>query len=199
MNICIAKECNQILAFKRQICCSSTCRFLVKNNISKSDFNRIVSLSASWSEVERYLNPFKIKSEYTVYKQAVALGSYFNVDTKHFTKRLWNKGLKTSTVSLKTLLNNPNAKSSLLKKFLILEGIKEAKCERPGCGLSEWFGKPAILELEHVDGNIKNNSLENLRIYCLQCHAQTPTWRRQKSSLVGKNLLPDWELASLVE
>lgn len=48
------------------------------------------------------------------------------------------------------------------------------------CDLSEWQGQPLVLELDHVDGNKNNNTRENLRMLCPNCHSQTPTWRRAK-------------------
>jgi Zn finger protein HypA/HybF involved in hydrogenase expression len=45
------------------------------------------------------------------------------------------------------------------------------------CGLSEWMGKPIPLDLDHVDGNADNNTLENLRLICPNCHAQTETYK----------------------
>ena len=67
----------------------------------------------------------------------------------------------------------PSYGSSKLRVRLINSGIKEAKCEK--CGITEWNGIAAPLELDHIDGNNSNNSLENLRILCPNCHAQTPT------------------------
>lgn len=171
--------------------CSRACRILEKCKISKEQFLDIIASSFSWSEVTRQID--SSQNTYTMSHRVRVLESLLEVDSSHFRGQTWNKGLKTSKVSLNTLLDNPNARSGALRKYLILEGIKEAKCERPGCGLSEWFGKPAILELEHVDGDSRNNSLENLRIYCLQCHAQTPSWRRAKSALVGIDIRPEWE------
>jgi len=52
-------------------------------------------------------------------------------------------------------------------------------CE--SCRNSEWIGKPITIELEHVDGNNKNNVRENLKLLCPNCHSQTPTWRRRKT------------------
>lgn len=45
------------------------------------------------------------------------------------------------------------------------------------CGLTnEWNGKPITLQLDHKDGNSDNNSIENLRILCPNCHTQTDTY-----------------------
>lgn len=49
-------------------------------------------------------------------------------------------------------------------------------CEE--CGIGNMYnGKPLSLELDHIDGNNSNNSVENLRILCPNCHSQTPTHR----------------------
>lgn len=48
------------------------------------------------------------------------------------------------------------------------------------CGLSEWQGYPIMLELDHINGKHSDNSRENLRILCPNCHSQTPTFRNRK-------------------
>ena len=33
------------------------------------------------------------------------------------------------------------------------------------------------IELEHIDGNSENNSLDNLKLLCPNCHSLTPTYK----------------------
>lgn len=62
-----------------------------------------------------------------------------------------------------------------LHKRLIQENIKLSKCEQ--CNLIEWNNQPIPLELDHIDGNLYNHLLSNLRLLCPNCHAQTSTHR----------------------
>ena len=56
---------------------------------------------------------------------------------------------------------------------------QENKCL--GCGLEKWLDKQITLEIDHIDGDHKNNKRENLRALCPNCHSQTDTFR-------GKNI-----------
>lgn len=81
----------------------------------------------------------------------------------------------------KILLFSKNFESlsyDLKRKRILLEQENKCAC----CGRSEWMGKPLTLEIDHKDGNNKNNSRDNLEGLCPNCHSNTPTWR-------GRNLL----------
>lgn len=61
-----------------------------------------------------------------------------------------------------------------LRERIIEEGLRDERCD--ACGIVSWRGRPAPLQLDHVDGDRRNNRLENLRILCANCHALTATW-----------------------
>lgn len=112
----------------------------------------------------------------------------WNIDISHFTGKGWRTGNSKPVVSAPkledVLVENSVYNSNRLRKRLILEGYKENKCEQ--CGLSLWNGKQIPLELEHVNGNNLDNRIENLKILCCNCHAQTDTYRG-KSKLSARS------------
>jgi 5-methylcytosine-specific restriction endonuclease McrA len=69
---------------------------------------------------------------------------------------------------------HPSYQTFKLKNRLIKEGIKENKCEE--CGITEWMGQELVMHLDHKDGNSHNHVIDNLRLLCPNCHAQTDTW-----------------------
>jgi hypothetical protein len=76
----------------------------------------------------------------------------------------------------------PGYSSHKLRIRLIEASIKEDKCEC--CGISNiWNGKKLSLQLNHIDGNSRNNLLSNLEILCPNCHTQTDTYGSKKLKL----------------
>lgn len=45
------------------------------------------------------------------------------------------------------------------------------------CGISEWQGQPAPLICDHINGDTKDNRVENFRLVCCNCDAQLPTYK----------------------
>lgn len=60
------------------------------------------------------------------------------------------------------------------------------------CAIHEWNAIPLIFEIDHIDGDASNNTKENLRLLCPNCHSQTPTMRNKggrKSARIYRNKL----------
>jgi Helix-turn-helix domain/HNH endonuclease len=58
-----------------------------------------------------------------------------------------------------------------LKTRLIAAGLRTGCCE--GCGISDWRGRPLTLALHHINGDGRDNRVDNLQILCPNCHSQT--------------------------
>jgi hypothetical protein len=64
--------------------------------------------------------------------------------------------------------------TSTLRKRIIQHKLKEYQCEI--CKIDDWNNNSISLQLDHKDGDRKNNILDNLRWLCPNCHSQTPTF-----------------------
>jgi hypothetical protein len=69
-----------------------------------------------------------------------------------------------------------------LKRRLIAAGLGKSACE--ACGISDWLDKPLSLALHHVNGDGRDNRLENLQLLCPNCHSQT-------ENFAGRNAIPN--------
>lgn len=61
-----------------------------------------------------------------------------------------------------------------IRKRLIKAGLLLALCAE--CGIVTWRGHAIALELHHINGDGKDNRLENLALLCPNCHSQTDSW-----------------------
>jgi hypothetical protein len=73
------------------------------------------------------------------------------------------------------LVKDSTYQSFKLKRRLLKEGLKQHICEY--CRLSEWQDIPIPLELHHLNGDNRDNRLENLQLLCPNCHALTESYR----------------------
>jgi 5-methylcytosine-specific restriction endonuclease McrA len=93
------------------------------------------------------------------------------VDTGHWTGKLWNKDRTLKSIE------EYSSKMARRKKLISIRGYK---CE--GCGVSDWLGHELLIEVHHIDGNNKNNQIDNLQLLCPNCHSITPNFRNKKRS-----------------
>jgi hypothetical protein len=122
------------------------------------------------------------ESAYSSGKRSSGKIQYANMPVESKDKMSWNRGIRSADFSL-------NGKGS--HKIVLLQE-RGYCCE--SCGLAEWLGDPIPLELEHRDGNNKNNQKENLLLLCPNCHAKTKFYRGRNISNQGKMKVTDDKL-----
>jgi hypothetical protein len=135
---------------------------------------------------EQIINASKVANSATA--AAAMLGIQYGTYRKHaerlgvFITNQAGVGLKKPITDDRKILledilagNHPQYQSNKIRVRLLKEGVKPHVCEC--CGITEWQGKPAPLELDHIDGDRHNHKFKNLRLLCPNCHSQTETYR----------------------
>lgn len=69
------------------------------------------------------------------------------------------------------IYDNPQKGCRFAKDLILLRG-HQCEC----CKNTEWLGQPINLEVHHIDGDKKNNTLENLQLLCPNCHSYTDNY-----------------------
>ena len=151
------------------------------NKWSKEEFDKAVTDSISISEALQILGTDPIGGNYRTFHAYTRL---YNTDTSHFLGKSHLKGKKRNLtkVALDLLLVKDSLYSSKnLKQRLVDDGYLKYNCDL--CSISEWKEQPISLHLDHINGDKFDNTLENLRLLCPNCHSQTDTY-------CGKNIKP---------
>lgn len=113
---------------------------------------------------------------------------YKNSSQNSKDRQAWSRG-KTLFSFDDVFCANSRFSTGTLKKYLLHYGIKEDKCDI--CGINKWQEKPITLQVHHIDGNPRNNVVDNLQLLCPNCHSQTDTFSgRNKSKF-------DWDRISI--
>lgn len=170
-NICKCGEEKQRASLMCSACLNgknfTSGKIVAPRKYKKEDLALIAANSISFSEMLNKLGKTGGGSQSTI-KNAI---KYYNIDVSHFSGQAWNKG--------KSISETPKTKRAWKNKLILERGHKCEQCER-----THWVsGNLVPLELEHIDGNNKNNERTNLKLLCCNCHSQTKTWKRKKSAL----------------
>jgi hypothetical protein len=153
--------------------CSYGCGAIAKY---KNGSNKLMCATSSSKcpEVKRK-NSSKVKAAH----EKGNIPGWSKLRTEYGVDTVWNRGLRSADFSY-------NGKGSH-KAVLLHE--RGHRCEN--CGLEEWLGDPIPIELEHRDGDNKNNQKENLLLLCPNCHAKTEYYRGRNIPNQGRLKVSD--------
>jgi 5-methylcytosine-specific restriction endonuclease McrA len=87
--------------------------------------------------------------------------------------------------------NSPYA-NDLVKQRMIINNYVAMRCVMCHCD-PIWRYQPITLELDHINGDNRDNRLENLRLLCPNCHSQTNNFRGRNTN-TGTLKVTDEEL-----
>lgn len=147
--------------------------------ISINKFKDLVSQSINYADLMQKLG-------YTANRgnSLNGLKSYLsdnNIDTSHFNR---NYKLSNNTkISLEDIMieNSTYTNLTRFKERLIKANLLEYKCSC--CGITTWNNQSITLQLHHINGNNRDNRLENLTFLCPNCHSQTENYSGKKKAL----------------
>lgn len=149
---------------------------------SKEELTKVVANSRSYRQVLLSLGRDETGSAYRFVKNKI---KELELDISHFSGKGWNKGNKSQRsynvrpLSYWLIENSTCTNFTSLKNRILREGLLKNECYI--CGQQPlWYGKPLVLELDHINGVKNDNRIQNLRILCPHCHSQT-------DNFAGKN------------
>lgn len=143
--------------------CSYGCGQIAK--FINGSHNLICNDSPSKCPENKKKNSIGCKKSYSSGNRVDSKTIYQNLPQETKLRMSWNKG----NYSAEFVLNGKGAHK------LVLIQERGHCCEV--CKNTEWLNKPIALELEHIDGNNRNHTKENLLLLCPNCHSTTDTWR----------------------
>ncbi|MFD8448721.1 HNH endonuclease signature motif containing protein [Streptomyces coelicoflavus] len=136
-----------------------------------------VSASTNMCEVLRHLGLDVVGGHHTHISRRIKA---YGIDISHFRMptrkgKPWRPRTPEGLLVEQSPAEARRVPSDRLKWAMTAVGAPElcALCGNDGI----WQGRPIPLEVDHVDGDWRNNRVENLRLLCPNCHSITDTYR----------------------
>ena len=150
------------------------------------------SKSSSQCPVNRAKNSFGMKAAWK--REDYRKGC---IDTSMVSMRSKSNEIRKEKARERFESGQSNHMSNCAIKRILKDHYNRGNCCEQ-CGINEWNGKQLSFELDHKDGNNYNNSLDNLRFLCPNCHSQTETFRGRNIN-TGKKRVSDEELLNALK
>ena len=150
---------------------------------SEQELRKIVNNSYSMKEVIDKLgySTHSGNNHITVKKRLVK----YNIDTSHFKS---TSPVKRTNENV--FINNSTASQHTLRQWYLKNNFSEYKCLI--CGLLPiWNDKELTLILDHINGEKRDDRLENLRWVCPNCNQQLDTTKKRISNKIRKKINVD--------
>ncbi|MFF9903203.1 HNH endonuclease [Streptomyces olivaceus] len=150
-------------------------------HLREDQLRDLVPSCTSYADVMRGLGLEVCDVNHRRVRRAVAR---LGIDTGHFERRSWGRAEPPAPVStahrVLIVLPHHSGRTNRAQLHRALDEIGVPySCETCG-NTGVWRGRPITLQIDHVNGNWRDNRRENLRYLCPNCHSLTETWCRRK-------------------
>lgn len=149
--------------------------------VPERELRELVPRSTSYADVMRGLG-WEVND--TNHRRLRRAAARLGLDTSHFKRRAWGQLERAAPPSTaqRVLVVLPDhagrTNRAQLHRALAEIGVPY---ECTSCGnTGTWLGRSITLQIDHVNGDWRDNRRENLRYLCPNCHALTQTWCRRK-------------------
>ena len=126
------------------------------------------------------------------HRRLLRLVRELRLDTAHFTRRTKDRGSVSRRASPvdRTLVLLPETsartKHERLHRALQAIGVPY-QCQTCGNG-GTWLGRSITLQIDHINGDWRDNREANLRYLCPNCHALTDSWCKTRAARSSRSL-----------
>jgi hypothetical protein len=142
---------------------------------SKEDFKEAVRKSYCFSDVSRNLGII-IHSNNT--KTIRKLIKEYDIDISHFdVKKTYRRNKKEYLFDEIFVKDSPVLRHKV-RTYVLSFNVLDYLCKKCG-NEGNWMDEVLVLQLDHINGDSKDNRIENLRFLCPNCHTQTNTFCRK--------------------
>ena len=152
------------------------------SEVNLDSIKQAIANSITFTGVFNQLGVYPYTANYIKIREIIAI---HNLDISHFTLRTGQRTVNNKKTLEEWLCRTEKPLSSLtnLKKVILKNNLKEQKCEgKCHIGDRHKYGDYDMpVELHHLDGDRRNNLLDNLEFLCPTCHALTDTWKGRAS------------------
>ena len=160
---------------------------------SDEELRAAVASANNHSSVLRKLGLIPAGGNFTTIKRRIR---ELALDTSHFSAAIvfLGNGGRLQAPLEELLVRDRDVASHQLKLRLFAEGLKTAACELCGWAQKRPLDGVIPVELDHINGDRRDNRLENLRILCPNCHSLQPTHRglnQKRASRASEGVL-EW-------
>ena len=171
-NFFCSDECRRMHRGSTVVKCDNCGKEILINNWSYTHNKKHYCSRGCWKKSRSQNNSVNKEKEY----KCLLCGKHFKGQRQKFNKFCSNEcsAKYKSLQSIRSIETGMNVSHRVLRQYLI---EKHHRCMNPECKWDWTDDNNPILELHHIDGDHKNNTLNNCILLCPNCHSLTENYK----------------------